>query len=161
MMRARIKPIIIATAIIFGLLLMGCLQGPRPPMSNSSVMSNLAVTVWISNPCVQPGDKVHLRATVSNHGLQTEVMDLKDKPVLDIVISLDNGEVRWSDGKPLTPELTQLELKPGETKTIEMDWVANSDIGLHGAAAVFHNPALRGYEISPNVPLNIGYCTGG
>jgi hypothetical protein len=30
--------------------------------------------------------------------------------------------LRWSDGKPLTADLTHLQLKPGESKTIEMSW---------------------------------------
>jgi len=88
------------------------------------------------------------------------VIDSKDQPVLDIVISLSNSQVRWSDGKPLTRELTRLQLNPGESKTIEMDWVATNDIGYHGTAAVFHNPALRGYDVKPSVPLNIYYCGG-
>lgn len=161
-MRARVIPINIFTAFSFALLLAGCLQRPQPPMSNTGVVANLAVTTWISNPCVQPNDIVHLRATVANHGSQTEVVDLKDKPVLDIEIGLTDRQLRWSDGKELTPELTHFELKPGDSKTIEMDWVVSNDYGFHNASAVFIYSDKPPVVISrPGVPLNIGSCTRG
>lgn len=156
------KLIVMGGAMTIALLMTGCLYRQQPPISNNSFVNDLVVTMWINNPCVQPGDTVHLRATVANEGSQTEVVDLKDKPVLDIEIFLDKETVRWSNGKPLSPELTHLELKSGESKTIEMDWIVSNDNGFHNAYANFVYSDQPPIVVShPGVPLNIGYCSGG
>ncbi len=101
MMNARHIPLIVSALILVMFLLMACLQGSA---SATGVDGNLVVTIWISGTCVQSGDTVYLRATVSNHGSITETVDAKDKPVIDIFIfrpgSPGSYAVHWSDSKP-------------------------------------------------------------
>jgi hypothetical protein len=85
--------------------------------------NNFAVEIWASTNCAAPGEVVRARATVTNRDSRTQIAELEEQPVLDIIITDQNGEHRWSEGKPLTPDLMRLELKPGESKTIEMEWV--------------------------------------
>lgn len=150
--------------VLIGIVLVVFLSGcnGRPPVSNTTVVNDLVITMWISNPCVQPGDTVHLRATVVNEGTTIEVVDLRDNPVLDIEILLDSNKVRWSDGKPLTAALTHFEIEPGQSKSIEMEWLVPNEIGFHNVSAIFvyrENPPILIQR--PGVPLNIGACGGG
>jgi len=143
-------------------LLIGCLPGSA---STTAVDGNLIVTMWTSSTCVQPGDTVQLRATVENHGSQTEIMEVKNKPVLDIFISSPGHPggylAHWSDGKSLTSDLTHLELKGGESKTIEMDWVAPSNIEPYGVDAVFTYSDVPPLVVArPGVTVNVGECPG-
>jgi Intracellular proteinase inhibitor len=117
----------------------------------------LDVEMWASSGCMHVGDKVHLRATVSNRGPKPQTIDLKDTPVLDIVFGNPDAGPRWSDGRPLTPDLTRLELKPGESKSIEMDWVA--EYGTKNITAVFRTDR-RFPPLEPGVTINVGTCAG-
>jgi len=99
------------------------------PVSGSAVREGLVVEIWASADLVQLGDRVKLRATVTNETnrmstRRVHIVDLKDRPVFDIVVETDMRQVlaRWSDGKALTRDLTYIELKPGESRTIEMDY---------------------------------------
>jgi len=71
-----------------------------------------------------------LRATVTNKTSKTQTFETTDVPVLDLLVAYGKGAQRWSDGKPLTPDLTHLELQPGQSKTIEMDWIAQPTVGV-------------------------------
>lgn len=122
----------------------------------------LFVEMWASSNCTQPGDKITMRATVTNKGTGTQIIELGDQPALDIWLS--SGTIllaRWSDGKPLTSDLTRLELKPGEPKTIEMDWSVGqptSETVLSAQARFIYStrvPPLR-----PTVQINVGNCPG-
>ncbi len=69
--------------------------------------------------------------------------------------------VRWSDGKLLTPDLTRLELKPGESKAIEMDWVVKQP----SSGYVFYADANFVYStrvpaLAPSVTISVGICPG-
>lgn len=120
--------------------------------------------MWASKNCVQPGETVSLRATATNRGNRTQVIEVKDKPVLDIIVdftkSTAKGVTRWSDGKPLTPELTRLELKPGESKSIEMGWNPDqSAYGPVGVNALFVDSEKPG-GAAPSVLINVRTCPG-
>jgi Intracellular proteinase inhibitor len=108
--------------LVVAVLLVGC-RAPRPT-SSSSVIEGIVVDVWASSDCVQAGETVKLRATATNRGVRAFSVELTNRPVFDLVVKTAGKTVRWSDGKPLTPELTRLELKPGASKTIQMDWKA-------------------------------------
>jgi hypothetical protein len=120
----------------------------------------LLVETWASDDCVQPGNIVHLRVTITNKGAKTQVIELDDKAVLDIVIGNPDTGRRWSDGKPLTSDLTRLELGPGASKSIEMDWVVDKDIvGPVGINAQFiYSERLGG--VTPSVLVNVERCPG-
>ncbi len=119
---------IILPMLTIALGLVGCgFHIPNPVASSSGVnLGGQAVTVdmWANDNLVQPGETVKLRATVTNKTTKIFSVDLKDQPVLDIVTKSGGQVIRWSDGKALTSDLTHLELKPGESKAIEMDYVA-------------------------------------
>lgn len=147
--------------ILLTALLVGC-QTPTP-VSSSSTMSLdtiLDVEIWASRGCVQPGDTVHLRATVRNRGAKKQVIDLKDKPVLDMVFGNPDTGRRWSEDRPLTPDLTRLELQPGESKSIAMDWVTSQrTYGPNHVTALFvWNAKLS--RLTPGVTVHVGTCPG-
>lgn len=123
----------------------------------------LDVEMWASSNCVQAGDTVHLRATVTNRSDKNWTVELEDQPVFDIQSSSEGKRVHWSDGKPLS-ELSHLELKPGESRTLEMDVVApkNQNYGFIGAIARFvYSSRAAGGPARPGVMINIGSsCPG-
>jgi hypothetical protein len=94
--------------------------GMYAPQSNATGLGDLTLGLWASHQSLNVNQPITIRFTVRNDGKQTVVYDRKDKPVMDILAG--NPPVQWSDGKPLTSEITRLELKPGESKVIEMTW---------------------------------------
>ena len=119
---------IILPMFVLALGLVGCGFHVPHPETTSSVVGigggPIVVDMWANDNLVQPGETVKFRATVTNKTSEIFLIDLKDQPVLDIVTKSGGQVIRWSDGKALTSDLTHLELKPGESKTIEMDYVA-------------------------------------
>ncbi|MBI4786652.1 MAG: hypothetical protein HY782_06360 [Chloroflexi bacterium] len=107
--------------LLLPLGLSACVGWPSP-QSNATGLDDLALILWTSHRNVNVNQPVTIRFTVRNEGKQTVVYDRKDKPVADILIPGGFPKVRWSDGKPLTAELTRLELKPGESRVLEMIW---------------------------------------
>ncbi len=105
----------------------GCLpSGPVSQTDGVHGAANYTVRIWANTDCPAPNQTVTLRARVTNDGPQTEIAKTDDQPVLDILVSPlrtggDDrpGTLRWSDGKSLTADLTRLELKPGESRSIE------------------------------------------
>lgn len=151
-----------SSLILFALLLSSCLHNA---VSSSGVGGNIGVNMWVSSNCVQPGDTVHLRATATNLGKRTWIVDLKDQPVFDIVLEYDTvvgrRKIRWSDGKLLS-DLTRLELEPGESKTIQMDWIPDQSADGQGVLAfasyIFSSTSYGG--VTPTVLINVGSCPG-
>lgn len=146
-------------------ILLGCASAK--PIANATYIGDLDVQMWANTNCVKPGDILKLRATVTNRGSLVEKIRLDDQPVLDLRISFrtNQGYVtnRWSDGKALTPELTQVELKPGEYKSIEMNWIVDKR-AVGGPAymeAVFiASEHFVDDPIHPSILVNIGSCPG-
>ena len=144
--------------LVLVVLLSGCMHGP---VSNQAFVSKLVIEVWASTNCANPGETVTLRASVTNNGEQIEFVELKNRPVLDLCISAYGGYNKcWSDNKPLTPDLTRLELKPGQSRSIEMKWIAEP-AGEFGAGAIYvFSPNARG-STSANVVVGVeGNCPG-
>ncbi len=143
----------IIAALVFTTMLTGCYG----PVSGSMVGGDIAVEMWASTSCAQPGDTIHLRATATNRGNRVWIVDTKDEPVFDILFP-----IRWSAGKPLTADLTHLELQPGQSKSIEMDYVLPKGIsGVVGAQAQFiYSPTAPGGTARPGVTINVGSCPG-
>lgn len=146
---------------VLALLLSSCSRAePVSMTSGVDIGGTLVDEIWAGSDCVQPGDNVQFRATVTNKSATTQVIESKDKPVLDIWIGSDVAVIaHWSDGKPLTPDLTRLELKPGESKTIEMNWlVQKSPVGFSVSARF--NYSDRFPPLTPSVLINVGICPG-
>lgn len=152
--------LLVCMLFTLNLMLPGCL--PKPVSSTSGV-DHTVVEIWASSYCTQPDDKIRLRATVTNNGTQTEFVELTGQPVLDIIVRNQGPVVRWSDGKSLTPELTRLQLRPGESKTIEMDWIVKqptSGTVFSANASFVYDPRAPGGPISPGVLISVGICPG-
>ncbi len=116
----RLNTIILVTFL--QILLFGCLATGQ---SIRTGREDFSILLTADKKCAAVGETLHLKASVTNASSQTKVVELKDRPVFDMIIGTpQGGDKRWSDGKPLTPELTRLELLPGESKSIEMDWVS-------------------------------------
>ncbi len=128
------------SALMLGLL--GC-GVPRKPVESSAVNSGITAYVWANTGYALPGETVKFRAMVRNNTdrngrPRTHVVELKDQPVFDLWVEYQGKVVaRWSDGKPLTRDLTYIELKPGESKTIEMDYVVSQCCDPLSGSAIF------------------------
>ncbi len=147
---------------ILAITLLGCLSKPVSSTSGVDIGGTLLVEIWASSDCTRPGDKITIRATVTNKGSRTQVIELQDQPVLDIWVgSATSVLARWSDGKTLTPELTRLELKPNESKTIEMDWLIvqpPSGTVLSFQAPLVYSPRFP--PLRPSVLVSVSVCPG-
>lgn len=119
--------------LLLPILLLGCSEGVTERTSIGGVLgaggahTEMGMDLWVSQRCAEAGEPVAIRYTLTNEGPGKLVVQLKDAPAMDIVIQINTREnqkqfVRWSDGQPLTDELTQLVLEPGQSKTISMDW---------------------------------------
>lgn len=74
------------------------------------------------------------------------MIELKDRPVFDVRIGFtwpkqQSISKQWSDNKPLTSEITKIELKPGESKTIEVQAIVPSGRPNIGVSATFYDTA--------------------
>jgi len=70
------------------------------------------------------GNVVHVRFEVKNTSGESVVIESKDQPVLDIVISVvDSGKTirTWSSENP-DKVLHRVEWKPGESKAMDLTW---------------------------------------
>ena len=122
---------------VLSLTLLGCSKA----YNTSQKRGDIIVYLDVSAVCPKPGETLYTRATVKNWGSQTYRVDLTDQPVFDLSIGF-RGEpgknvVKWSGNKPLTSDLTHIELKPGESRTIELNWVVeNTDFGVVTASFI-------------------------
>ena len=149
-LRAMLGPILLSA------LLLGCSTGARSVTAGGKF---LYVELWTNNGCPRLGETVTLRATARNGGSNTQIVELKDQPVLDIIVgNPDNSKIRWSAGKALTSELTRLELKPRESKSIEMQWRVDGS-GTVISAQLIPNTQSIGDPFSALMVLGTS-CTG-
>ncbi len=147
---------------ILALLLASCFNSPKTIATTSD---HWRVELWVSASCARPGETVTARATVTNVTSNVQTVDLKDLPVFDLGIgySTPHGPVNinWSDGKPLTSELTRLELKPHESKSIEMQWKVDPAASAFGVSAtLIDNPRFVDHPLSPNLLIPVSNCPG-
>jgi hypothetical protein len=127
------------------------LQQPATGLGGAIIGNGLvAIDVWVSDRCPENGEIVTVRATATNKTIQPQVLELKDQPVFDLGVGIwGTSPTRWSDGKALTPDLTRLELQPGQGKTIQMDWrVADSTTEYYATATLDYSSAF------PNAMFN-------
>jgi hypothetical protein len=132
------------------------------PAGGREARGDLVVVVWASQVCASYGDTVTVRGTVTNVGSQEHTIELKGQVVFDLRITDESGEHRWSEGKPLTSDLTRLELKPQESKILEMQWkVPYGGSGIIVTAQLIDDPNdLRG-PVRATTRVYAPYCPGG
>ncbi len=146
-------------SFVLPFLLYGC---SLRATSVKDARGGLVVELWTSDECPTPGEAVTLRATATNKGPDTLIVELKDQPVFDLIIgNPDTSRLRWSAGKTLTSNLTRLELKPGESKSIQMQWkVDASESGVVVSAQLIDDPRSPSYPIRPLMVLHVNSCSG-
>ncbi|MGB8648313.1 MAG: hypothetical protein WCF84_23965 [Anaerolineae bacterium] len=158
----RIMPI--KTLLILGILmlaLIGCFYGPRSESGGMGINdTSYGVEIYENTSCINRGDILHLHARLTNYGPGTYVFESKNKPVFDMGVILDDVRVNWSDGKALTPDLTQLELKPDESRTIEMDWVVTGTARSGSAWVNVIYDDLLDFHQGASVPFFVAPCPG-
>lgn len=115
--------------LLLSLLAVGC--GRPHPKSGQRTVGDLVLEVWVDRHWVNVGGTVRIQFTVENHGEETQVFELKDQSVMDICVRIparvqsENDVVTyWSDTGSITPEQRRVELGPGESKSITMQWEA-------------------------------------
>ncbi len=139
---------------------------PRKPVESSSVMEGITVYFWSNTGYALPDETVKFRATVRNitdrNGKpRTHIVELKDQPVFDLLVEYQSKVVaRWSEGKPLTRDLTYIELKPGESKTIEMDYIVRQCCDPLSGSAIFIYDQRFGVQARTGVAVYIRYTPG-
>jgi len=121
-------------ASLVGILLLTACVGWPSPQAGATGLDDLTLILWVSHRSANVGQPVTIRFTVRNDGKErTTVYERTGKPVMDIIVGTAPTRPgapprpRWSDGKELTSELTRLELKPGESRVIEMIWIPNEE----------------------------------
>lgn len=132
---------------------------PHPVEATNGVsfgMEPMSIKVWASANRASPGDRIHLRATLTNDSSQSQVFDLGSRPVFDLVIQQGNQIARWTEGKPMTPERTRLELGHGESRVIEMDWVAGQYAMIYASAEFDCNSP--GGPIESSISICVSNC---
>lgn len=152
---------------VIGLIFLFCGCRPTGPVTHTANFADLLIELRVSSDCVQPGERVKMLATVRNEGTTIHVTSLKEKPVLDIQVLFNAQNVwhaaRWSDEQEINAGLTTLELDPGESKSIEYDWIADSRIyGTPATAdAVFrYSEQFVDDPTLARVTVNVGSCPG-
>jgi hypothetical protein len=147
---------------VFILSLASChVSKPVSMTSGVDTGGTVLVEIWASTDLVQVNEIVKFRATATNKGTKTQTINLSDYPVLDIWIERESATgktlTRWSDGKALTSEMTQLELRPGESKSIELDYAIRECCNPVGARAnfVYSDRALDN-PVRPSVIVFVG-----
>ncbi len=74
------------------------------------------------------GEPIYITFTITNVSREPQVLDGGDRSAVDIEIGYEDYDARkyineyWSDDKELTPELTRITLKPGESYTLKWVW---------------------------------------
>lgn len=124
--------------------LMGCAKSTMSSNATNVGANLIQVQLTADRDCVKAGDIVNLRATATNVGKARLVIELVDRPALDIAVaySLHTKSITpdtfeyWSDRNESGASAKRLELEPGESKRIEMDWVAKPAYGTFAQIAL-------------------------
>jgi Intracellular proteinase inhibitor len=114
----------------------------------------VALDLWVSDPCPQDDETITLRATVTNKTNQTQVLQSGGQPVLNLAIGgPERTQTQWSDGKMLTPDLTHLELQPGQSKSIDMNYKVYDTWNAYYASATLSESAASWQSANVWLPI--------
>ena len=108
----------IAHIFYFVLLITGC-----GGFSHSSSLGNLDLRLQVDQQRGEVGKPVTITFTVTKYQAENYDMgaiDAGENPVMDIVIG---NYAKWSAEQASENVLHRLELKPGESKRIQMTWM--------------------------------------
>jgi len=131
----RLVLLLLVALLAIAMVLVGC-SWFAGPASGTGGYNKIGLEIWVSRDRVSAGDRVDIRFTVDNFGNRTEIIESENGPVMDIFINTEGPagipretDVQWSDGRDITPDMRRLELGPGESRTIEMTWIAEQGTG--------------------------------
>ena len=122
----KYKLFLLSILLIAAASLVSCNLLSSKPKRKVGGQGGLRLELWASKERASVGESIDIVFTVKNVGDETEVIEIDDEPVMDILVRQGSDykrEAWWSDGREVTPEMRRLELAPGESKTIEMTWV--------------------------------------
>ncbi len=145
-------------------LLSACIVTHGQPMSGGRTPAGyFHIETWASTDCAKPGETVTVRATVINDDTRTQIVQLEDRPVFDMEVRVIDKEIktyRWSQDKPLSSDLTLLDLGPGQSKTIEMQWVVQPQTSVLFSYALFIPDSSRVNDPvrAPAPTINVSLC---
>jgi hypothetical protein len=145
--------------LLLPLLLIAACRAAKPIKSTSGI-SGMVVELSASSDCVQPSETVKLRATVINSSTKDFKVKLKDRAVFDLVVNTNDRITRWSNGKAMTSELTELELKPGQSRMLEMNWQAQCCDIIRVTAPFIYSENFIDDPIAPYVGIHVQNCVG-
>ncbi len=120
--------------------------------------------LWVSQERASVGDSIDIVFTVKNVSDETQVIEIDDGPVMDIVVGQGSSyqrEAWWSDVNEFTPEMSRLELDPGESRTIEMTWVPigrtdGGNVSDARVAGLLYTVTPRGEK--ERIPISLKIC---
>lgn len=115
---------------VSAILFTACFQ---QPVTLGPTGGPLSIELWVSGSCARPGDTIYARATMTNTSSELQFVAVEDRPVMDLEISSLAGKIRFSD----THSLTQLELKPQESKSIELQSKVETGVPLLGVTGTY------------------------
>ncbi len=135
----------------------------QAPANSRAAAGYFHVETWTSTICAKPGETVTVRATVINDDTRTQIVQLEDRPVFDMEVRVIDKEIktyRWSQDKPLSSDLTLLDLGPGQSKTIEMQWVVQPQTSVLFSYALFIPDSSRVNDPvrAPAPTINVSLC---
>lgn len=97
---------------------------------------------------------------MSNLSPKKQIIELPSDPVLDLSISVGQRTVRWSELPNQPLDVRRLELGPNESKTIEMQWLAEERKNLLVEADFIDNPLDSRGPVRAITPVYIADCPG-
>lgn len=126
----RHKLLLIIALLASAYMLGSCAdRTPDTGFSKHGGFDRVGMILWADRTMFEEGESIELRFTVINDGDEGIVIEPDRGPVMDISLRFDPltgfPEIHWSDGRKMTPDMERLELGPGESKSIEMTWVAD------------------------------------
>ncbi|MDW8328029.1 MAG: hypothetical protein RMK99_15820 [Anaerolineales bacterium] len=144
------KHIRISLFLFLCLFLSGCCPiGKNCEPANSQVYAgDISITLLASQSWYPSNSVIKLKLSIQNHSQKTIDLQRLDGPVVDIVYSSDPTQ-RWSAQPDLAVDIHTLTLQPGETYSIEWEFLATRDdvYGFYGMLWIWEQESRTGLTV--------------
>lgn len=144
------KHIRMSMFLFFCLFLGGCCPIGKNcgPISNTEQNSQVSLSFSASQSWYPVGSKIKLAFSVKNVSNNIITFERQDGPVVDIVYSSDPTQ-RWSAQPDLAVDIYTLTLQPGETYSIEWEFLVTRDdvYGFHGTLWIWEQESRTGLTV--------------
>ncbi len=126
-------------------------------------LGDLALMFKSDHSRVKMGATVRMQFTITNTGKQPMVIEAKDRPVLDIVVSaMPNDEFirSWSAENP-DKVLHRVELKPGDSQVLDLTWTVSpgDKLGIRISLSGIVNSGSTILHSAGVMPCLEGFCS--